>query len=96
MILGTAECVKKLKDTFLPGSVHKDIPQQLKIQKDGDFSNLIRKAAAMLDVDKQGPACIVPMEKRDTDKHKNRRAFRGELLFDQSYRYIGAIRIGDK
>ena len=51
MILGTAECVKKLRDTFLPDSVQKDIPQQLKIQKDVDPSDLIRKAAAMLDVD---------------------------------------------
>ena len=51
MILGTAECVKKLRDNFLSGSVHKEIPQQLKIQKDVDPSDLIRKAAAMLDVD---------------------------------------------
>ena len=29
----------------------KETPQQLKIQKDGDPSDLIRKAAAMLDVD---------------------------------------------
>jgi len=51
MILGTAEFVKKLRDNFLPGSVHKEIPQQLKIQKDVNPSDLIRKAAAMLDVD---------------------------------------------
>jgi len=43
--------VIKLRDNFLPGSVHKEIPQQLKIQKDVDPSDLIRKAAAMLDVD---------------------------------------------
>ena len=51
MILGTAEFVKKLRDNFLPGSVHKEIPQQLKIQKDVDPSDLILKAAAMFDVD---------------------------------------------
>jgi hypothetical protein len=51
MILGTAEFVKKLRDSILPGSVHKEIPQQLKIQKDRDPSDLIRKAAAMCDDD---------------------------------------------
>ena len=51
MILGTAECVKKLRDTVLPGSVDKEIPRQLKIQKDIDSSDLIRKAAVMCDVD---------------------------------------------
>jgi len=42
---------KKVRDNFLTGSVHKEIPQQLKIQKAKDPSDLIRKAAAMLDVD---------------------------------------------
>ena len=51
MILGTTEFVKKLRDNFLPRSVQKEIPQQLKIRKDVDPSNLIRKAAEILDVD---------------------------------------------
>lgn len=51
MILGTTEFVKKLKDNYLTGSVQKEIPQQLRIQKDVEPSEIIRKAAAMLDVD---------------------------------------------
>jgi len=37
MILGTTEFVKKLRDNFLPCSVQKEIPQQLKIQIDRSF-----------------------------------------------------------
>jgi len=51
MMVGTAECAVELRDTFLPASVQKGIPQQLKIHKDVDPSDRIRKAAAMCDVD---------------------------------------------
>jgi len=51
IILGTTEFVKKLRDNYLDGSVQKEIPQQLRIQKDVDPSEIIRNAALMLDVD---------------------------------------------
>ena len=51
IILGTTEFVKKLRDAFLPDSPQKEIPQCRKIRKDADPSDLIHKAAAMLDVD---------------------------------------------
>ena len=51
IILGTAEFVKKLRDAFLPDSPQKEIPQCRKIQKDVDPSDLIHKAATMLNVD---------------------------------------------
>lgn len=51
MILGTTEFVKKLRDNYLAGSVQKEIPHQQKIRKDVDASDMIRKAAGILDVD---------------------------------------------
>lgn len=51
IILGTTDFVKKIRGTFAPGSPQKEIPQCQKMQKDVDPSELIQKAAVMLDVD---------------------------------------------
>jgi REP element-mobilizing transposase RayT len=51
IILGTTDFVKKIREAFLPGSPQKEIPQCRKLQRDVDLSELIKKAALMLNID---------------------------------------------
>jgi len=51
LILGTSEFVKQLRDAFPSDSPQKEMPQHRKVRKDADPSDMIRKAASMLEVD---------------------------------------------
>ena len=50
-ILGTEQFVETIKKEFLPGTAHREIPQQKRLIKDLDLNHILAKAAAFLGCD---------------------------------------------